>query len=314
MENNEQTSWSVDGQSPAFLAATRMVSLADAVVESVSKHLGLQPGMNVLDVGCGSGEYCFRLGSKLEGIRFTGIDRDERFIGFAGNRASGSVGYPFELPNPANGYRFVCGDACRMPFADATFDAIISHTFLTAVADWRRALDEMRRVCKPGGVVSSITSMTDNFYGTGSIGLLAGSLAPEDAALVERVKAAKARVFKNMNLVPGVQPRDVPSAFWRAGFSHVRCLPVAQYFCLDDEGFDIEERRRHVELLYLVEKEELLRLCDAAKEDALLSRGDLDRFARLIERRREDLLAMSPDNYEWNWYGNAALLVSGVCG
>ena len=46
---------------------------------------------------------------------------------------------------------FVAGDATRLPFADATFDAVTISFGLRNVVDPRRALVEMRRVTRPGG-------------------------------------------------------------------------------------------------------------------------------------------------------------------
>jgi ubiquinone/menaquinone biosynthesis C-methylase UbiE len=55
----------------------------------------------------------------------------------------------------------VCGDARRMPFADATFDLVTSEYMLNLMprAEIRVALEEMRRVLVPGGriVVSNMT-------------------------------------------------------------------------------------------------------------------------------------------------------------
>jgi demethylmenaquinone methyltransferase/2-methoxy-6-polyprenyl-1,4-benzoquinol methylase len=46
---------------------------------------------------------------------------------------------------------FVAGDATRLPFADATFDAVTISFGLRNVADYRHGLREMLRVTKPGG-------------------------------------------------------------------------------------------------------------------------------------------------------------------
>lgn len=46
---------------------------------------------------------------------------------------------------------FVAGDALQLPFADATFDAVTISFGLRNVADAALALEEMRRVTRPGG-------------------------------------------------------------------------------------------------------------------------------------------------------------------
>jgi len=47
--------------------------------------------------------------------------------------------------------RFVAGDATRLPFADAAFDAVVISFGLRNVADVPAALSEMARVVRPGG-------------------------------------------------------------------------------------------------------------------------------------------------------------------
>jgi SAM-dependent methyltransferase len=45
-------------------------------------------------------------------------------------------------------------DATRLPFPDATFDAVISFIMLHHVIDWEQALAEIARVLRPGGIVA----------------------------------------------------------------------------------------------------------------------------------------------------------------
>ena len=327
--------WSINGQTPEFLAATRMISLADSIVHTILTNVPLEAGMNVLDVGCGSGEYCFRLGSAVEGVRFTGLEYDPHFVEFANARARGEVGYPFEQPSPLNEYRFVCGDGLDLPFDDGTFDAVISHTYLTALPDWATALAEMCRVCKPGGIVSSITSLTDDFYGTGTIELFSGLLEGEDAEVVARVNAAKTDLIETMTLAPGIAPRKAPVAFEWIGLERVHCTPLAHYFCLSDADIDADDYIRYVDLLCEMERKQLARLSQAARDVSSnekeqqaacehapralspsatsgLRESDLDRYAELIEQRRDYLIGSMGANREWDWYGNASLLVSGT--
>jgi len=49
--------------------------------------------------------------------------------------------------------RFVCGDACRLPFPDAAFDAVALFDVLEHVQDDATAATEALRVTRPGGVV-----------------------------------------------------------------------------------------------------------------------------------------------------------------
>ena len=304
--------WSVDGQTPEFLAATRMASLGESALDVIVPRLNLEPGMRVLDVGCGSGEYSFRLGSRVRGVEFTGVDADEGFVEFASRRARGEIGFPFEEPSPHNSYRFARADGLALPFPDGSFDAVVSHTYLTAVPNWKASLKEMMRVCKPGGSVSSVTSLTDDFYGTGAIRLFGKDSESTLAELIERIDAVSARAFPEVNLIGGIEPREAPAAFARAGLENVRCLPLGHYFCLSDAQLNETDYRRHVDLLRLIEEERLERLLANPAAKAQLPDADWQLFAELIGKRHSQLLSAWRENREWDWYGNASLLVYGT--
>jgi SAM-dependent methyltransferase len=79
-------------------------------VEFLVDALGLEPGMRVLDVGCGPGRHAWSLAAR--GIVVHGVDISERFVELA--RAGAPPGATFERL-----------DARHLPF-DADFDAAIS--------------------------------------------------------------------------------------------------------------------------------------------------------------------------------------------
>ena len=304
--------WSVDGQTPEFLAATRMVTLRDSVIRSIMPLLHLEPGARVLDVGCGSGEYVFRLGAHVRGVDFTGVEYDGNFVEFATRRAAGEVPYPFEQPAPGNSYRFVQADGLDLPFEDGAFDAVVSHTYLTAVAQWPLALSEMCRVCKSGGTVSSVTSMTNDFYGTGVVGLFAETTGAEDAALLQRVRAAQAVANTGVDLVAGIEPRLVPAAFAHVGLEQVACVPLGHYFCLSDARTTPQDYRRYIDLLRAAEEAEYARLQANPDTAHMLTEGEWCSYRELIDARYQQLLDEQGDNWEWNWFGTSSLFVCGI--
>ena len=304
--------WSTNGQTPEFLAATRMVSLNDDVIAAILLASPLDPGARVLDVGCGSGEYAFRLGAHTRGVDYCGLDFDDAFIEFANRRTRGLVPYPYEQPNPANNYRFVQGDGTSLPFDEGSFDAVISHTYLTALPQWEQALAEMIRVCKPGGVVSSITNMTDNFYGAGSVSLFASPLPGEDAQLVGCARSAAEKAAPSMDITAGITPYEAPRAFARSGLEGVFCIPLGHYLSLSDARMDAAEARRYIDLLELVELRQLDMIAGDAGACTLLPEADQNRYRSLIDRRHAELIDSIDANDEWEWFGNTSLFVCGT--
>ena len=99
----------------------------------------LRPDMTLLDVGCGPGTITADLASRVSHV--TGVDSAAEVVDLARRKA------------PAN-VRFQVADIHQLAFADASFDVVHAHQVLQHVADPVRALREMRRVCRPGGIVA----------------------------------------------------------------------------------------------------------------------------------------------------------------
>jgi ubiquinone/menaquinone biosynthesis C-methylase UbiE len=96
-----------------------------------------------LDVGCGPGVLAHTLLELCSPASVSGIDPA------AGQVAQASRG-------PAAGRAsFQLGDACALPFPDASFDVVASALALNFVPDRPRALAEMRRVVRSGGAVAT---------------------------------------------------------------------------------------------------------------------------------------------------------------
>jgi len=90
-----------------------------------------------LDVGCGEGRFCRRL--KPHGVDAVGVDPTPTLIAAARARDTGGV--------------YLQAAAERLPFADDTFDLVVSYLSLIDVADIHAAIPEMARVLRPGGAL-----------------------------------------------------------------------------------------------------------------------------------------------------------------
>ncbi|MFF2196935.1 methyltransferase domain-containing protein [Streptomyces sp. NPDC058157] len=107
----------------------------------------LRPGMRVLDVGCGPGTITADLAELVApGGRVTAVDAAADVLESAGAYAAergleGSVD-------------FAVADVHALDFPDDAFDVVHAHQVLQHVGDPVQALREMRRVCRPGGIVA----------------------------------------------------------------------------------------------------------------------------------------------------------------
>jgi SAM-dependent methyltransferase len=104
----------------------------------------LRPGLDLLDVGCGPGTITVDFAQRLAPGRVVGLDRALDVLPRARAEAR-AQGVSIEL---------IVGDVYALPCADASFDVVHAHQTLQHLEDPVRALVEMRRVLKPGGVVA----------------------------------------------------------------------------------------------------------------------------------------------------------------
>ena len=96
----------------------------------------------VLDIACGKGEGILFLGEEF-GCQIVGIDLSLRKIADA---AAGAT-----QRNLAKSFSFLVSDAEDMPFADATFDVVLSECSFSVLPSKEKAASEIARVLKPGG-------------------------------------------------------------------------------------------------------------------------------------------------------------------
>src|SRR5688572_19843228 len=105
----------------------------------------LNPGVEVLDVGCGPGTITIDIARRVAPGRVVGIDAAPDVIDAAQAAAAEAGITDLELAT---------GDVYDLDHADDSFDVVHAHQVLQHVADPVAALREMRRVCRPGGVIA----------------------------------------------------------------------------------------------------------------------------------------------------------------
>jgi ubiquinone/menaquinone biosynthesis C-methylase UbiE len=108
----------------------------EAVAELLLERVGVDPGMRLLDVACGSGNGS--IPAARAGARVTGVDLEADMLALARERAADAM---VEID-------WVEADVQALPFDDASFDRVISTFGHMFAPDHRRAAEEMKRVCR----------------------------------------------------------------------------------------------------------------------------------------------------------------------
>jgi SAM-dependent methyltransferase len=103
----------------------------------------LEPGERVLDLGSGAGTDSLVAAQMVgAGGSVTGIDMTTQMLDKA-RAAAAEMG--------ASNVEFVEGEAERLPFADASFDVVISNGVIDLIPDKEAVFAELHRVLAPGG-------------------------------------------------------------------------------------------------------------------------------------------------------------------
>ena len=129
----------------------------------------LAPGHRLVDVGAGPGTITADLAERVAPGRVTAVEATEEALALS--RA--------ELGGRGIDADFVVGDVHALDLPDDTFDVVHAHQVLQHVADPVRALRELRRVCRPGGVVA----VRDSDYSAFAWFPRAAGAGPLDGAL-----------------------------------------------------------------------------------------------------------------------------------
>lgn len=118
--------------------------------EAVVRKLKIAPGEKVLEVGVGTG-LCLPL--YPPNCDITAIDLSGAMIDKAAERVK---------EHGLSNVKLMRMDAGAMDFADSTFDLVIAAYVVTAVPDYRKLMEEMVRVSRPGGRLILLNHFTQD--------------------------------------------------------------------------------------------------------------------------------------------------------
>lgn len=110
-----------------------------------SRLLAPQRGDSLLDVGCGTGWFSRRFAR--DGWPVTGVDAEEQAINFARDKTAAS-GFVGSGERDCEKPRYLVADGRALPFADNSFDLVLSIAALCFIDDERKAVAELVRVVR----------------------------------------------------------------------------------------------------------------------------------------------------------------------
>jgi ubiquinone/menaquinone biosynthesis C-methylase UbiE len=160
---------------------------------------GVAAGEKILDVGCGTGSLTFALARAADLGEIAAIDYSPVFVAEAIRRNT----------DPRINIRQA--DACALPFEGGTFDRALALLVLHFVPEAGKAVAEMRRVVRPGGVVAA--AVWDHLGGMPGMRMMVDTVA----ALSESGRQLRARYC----FQPMMQPGEMKRTFVEQGLVDV---------------------------------------------------------------------------------------------
>jgi ubiquinone/menaquinone biosynthesis C-methylase UbiE len=125
-----------------------------AMIRRIKSEFGERP-VRVLDVGCGTGLFASRIRQALPGSQVVGVDLVPGMLAKGSERWKRMAGEVFPVQ----------ADSERLPFGWGTFDVVTCANSFHHYPNQGRAVEEMRRVLKPGGRLILVDGYRDRPYG-----------------------------------------------------------------------------------------------------------------------------------------------------
>jgi len=192
------------------------------------KYLDIQAGQKIVDVGCGTGFFTRLMARALDGRgEVIGIDRNPQLL-----KSARELTQEAKLDSIAT-YR--AGDACKLPIQDGVVDRVVCQTLLWTLPDPKRAVREMVRVCKPGGLVGAVEGGFDQkiFH------------FPQDSALTRlELKAVKAEAkgYQKMQGLDTGLGYKLPTLFRESGLKRIRLDGYASVWLEQDDRVPLDHK------------------------------------------------------------------------
>ena len=130
-------------QSAAVFLSSKAIQNND--VRSFSKLVQFPKNASCVEIGCGDGYSLELIFDLFHPTTLVGLDIDEGNVNKANTR--------IKKRGLRQTIQAMQGDATQLPFQTASCDAVFLFATLHHIANWRKAIEEMSRVLKPGGLL-----------------------------------------------------------------------------------------------------------------------------------------------------------------
>ncbi len=298
--------WSIYFQNPSYLTLYRKMVMDPDYVPLICKWGRLQDNMKILDVGCGTGAFCFYLARGIHKCDFFGIDIEDTFIKCANHQCRSQ--------DTDNHFYFSVANALDIPFPDDCFDAVISYTALTNIPDSSKVMSEMTRVVKPDCYVISITAQSFQYHPYDE-----GNYMGLDIPGYYRLKILADKVSNMYSIIQpfsdyyqyGTLPERIPLLFANSKLQDIEMHPIGWSYSLSNHKYSEREKEEFVSLSLEAEILKFDAYMGLDKAKSLITKEEAEEYKSLLQKKAEVLLKNINTNSVWEWFGGAQLLMCG---
>lgn len=172
-------------------------------------------GGRYLDIGTGTGDLVFEIIDQSANVVIDGIDPSEQMLAIAQDKA--------KRKKLGDSVSFFTADALELPMEAETYDGIVSGFCFRNIERRQRALEEMRRVLKPGGMLVILEA---TYPAQAWVRMGYKMYAPMVPLIGKMLGGGSAYKYLMDSIEDFPRPDTVTDMFSAAGFSKVQCQPM----------------------------------------------------------------------------------------
>jgi len=268
-------------------------------------YFRLKPSDNILDGGCGTGILTRFIAKGLSSGKITGFDISKNFVEYGNNKIIEE--------NLSDKAKVVLEDGFALTFSDDCFDTIINHNYLGVLSDPFAGLQELIRVCKPGGNISVSTTYNGNSATWEGEYELEGINRLKE--LMDKYNQAYRKVITTSYLKQSQEWSSgrYPKLFSKCGLVNISIMPVGSVFAYNDNYWSDDYRIKKItvdindEIRIITENNQNPMFCENG-----FSNQDCNELIQLLKRKQEYLLNNYRNDDSWEWTAGLSCIVTGT--